>query len=353
MTCPRICRPSVCFVVPALLAALTLVLAACGQARTTGAPVESPCARHGSAFARPCLPVSASASPPAVSAAPVFAYYYMWMQGSYWSTNKLDHPVEPFPGHYNSADPAVIKWQIEQAKAAGITGFIVSWKNNATYQQILPEVESAANQANFKLAMEYETLGASKQTLPVSEVSADFKYFVANYASNPAWYRANGKPLTMIDDSNFYPTSQLAAITGPVRSSLAVLQDVSTASLYNKYAAYTDGDAYYWSSDNPAANPHAAADLEALGAAVHAAHGIWIAPFAPGYNSTLIGGHVVVPRDNGATLRTEYAIAAASSPDILGLISWNEWTENTYVEPSVSYGFTDINVLSSLINAGS
>jgi hypothetical protein len=256
----------------------------------------------------------------------VFAYYYMWMQGSYWSTNKLDHPAQPFPGHYNSADPAVIKWQIEQAKAAGITGFIVSWKNNATYQQILPEVESAANQANFKLAMEYETLGASKQTLPVSEVSADFKYFVANYASNPAWYRVNGKPLTMIDDSNFYPTSQLAAITGPVRSSLAVLQDVSTASLYNKYAAYTDGDA---------------------------SHGIWIAPFAPGYNSTLIGGHVVVPRDNGATLRTEYAIAAASSPDILGLISWNEWTENTYVEPSVSYGFTDINVLSSLINAGS
>jgi Glycosyl hydrolase family 99 len=341
-----------CVAGPALLAVLALALAACGQGQPKSAG-ELPCARHGSAFGRPCIPVSASPSAPApgpASAAPVFAYYYMWMQGAYWSTAKLDHPAQPFPGNYNSADPAVISWQIQQAKAAGITGFIVSWKNNATYQKILPEVESVANQDDFKLAMEYETLGASKKVLPVAEISADLTYFVAHYASNPAWYRVNGKPLATIDDSNDYSPAHLAAITAPVRPALNVLQDVSTVALYNKYAAYTDGDAYYWSSANPATNPHAAADLDALGAAVHATHGTWIAPFAPGYNSTLIGGHVIVPRDDGASLRTEYATAAGSSPDILGLISWNEWTENTYVEPSVSYGFTYVNVLKSLVN---
>ncbi|MDX6393488.1 MAG: hypothetical protein QOJ73_4551 [Streptosporangiaceae bacterium] len=338
---------------------LALGLAACGQGGAKPAAAARPGARHGSAVARPCIPASASASP-SVSATgspqapggvPVFAYYYMWMQGSYWSTNKLNHPLRPFPGNYNSADPAVINWQIEQAKAAGITGFIVSWKDNATYRRILPLVESAANRDNFKLAMEYETLGSNKAALPVAVVSADFRYFVATYASDPAWYRVNGKPLTMIDDSSFFTTSQLAAITGPVRPALAVLQDVSTVALYNKYAAYTDGNAYYWSSENPATNPHAAATLAALGAAVYATHGTWIAPFAPGYNSTLIGGHVVVPRNNGAALRTEYAIAAASSPDILGLISWNEWTENTNVEPSVSSGSTYVNVLNSLLTS--
>jgi hypothetical protein len=201
--------------------------------------------------------------------------------------------------------------------------------------------------------MEYETRQTfpSRTVTPAATTEADFRYFVANYASDPAWYRVNGKPLTMIDRSSLYTTSQLASITGPVRPALAVLQDVSTVALYNKYAAYTDGNAYYWSSENPATNPHAASDLAALGAAVYAAHGTWIAPFAPGYNSTLIGGHVVVARNNGAALRTEYAIAAASSPDILGLISWNEWTENTYVEPSVSSGSTYVNVLNSLITS--
>jgi hypothetical protein len=348
-------RPPLYVVIPALLAVLALALAACGQARTQNAAGELPGARHGAAFGHPCLPVSASASPspsgsPAPAGVPVFAYYYMWMQGSYWSTNKIDHPLQPFPGNYNSDDPAVINWQIEQAKSAGITGFIVSWKNNATYQRILPLVESAADKDGFKLAMEYETLDTGKNTLPASQVAADFRYFVAHYASDPAWYRVNGKPLTMIDDSNLFTTAQMSAITAPVRPSLMVLQDVATVALYDKYAAYTDGNAYYWSSENPATNPGAAASLQALGAAVHAHQGIWIAPFAPGFNSTLIGGHVVVARDNGAPLRTNYANAVASSPDVLGLISWNEWTENTNVEPSASTGYTYLNLVESLIN---
>jgi len=40
----------------------------------------------------------------------------------------------------------------------------------------------------------------------------------------------------------------------------------------------------------------------------------------------------------GATLYEEYAAAVASSPDVLGLISWNEFSENTHVEPSERYG---------------
>jgi hypothetical protein len=49
-------------VVPALLAALALALAGCSHARTPGAAIESPCARHGSAFAKPCLPAPVTPS---------------------------------------------------------------------------------------------------------------------------------------------------------------------------------------------------------------------------------------------------------------------------------------------------
>jgi hypothetical protein len=51
-------------VAPALLAALALTLAACGHARTTSTAGQPPCARHGSAFGRPCLPASRSAAKP-------------------------------------------------------------------------------------------------------------------------------------------------------------------------------------------------------------------------------------------------------------------------------------------------
>jgi hypothetical protein len=347
-------RPSI-FAVPALLAATALALAACGQTARSGASAERPCARHGSAFAIPCAAApspsaSASRSSPAPSTAPVFAYYYMWMQGSYWSTNKLDHPVQPFPGNYNSMGPAVINWQIAQAKAAGITGFLVSWKDNATYRKILPEVEAAATAANFKLVLFYESINAAKQPVSVSIVAADYKYFVATYASNPAWYTINGKVVTAWDGTQKYSSASVASVTSPVRSRVLVLSTGNNVVEYQRLAAVTDGDAYYWSSNNPATSPQSGAKLASMGAAVHQRNGVWISPFAPGFNATLIGGHLIVPRNNGDTLKSEYALAAASSPDILGLISWNEWTENTYVEPSVNFGSTYLNVLKGIIS---
>jgi hypothetical protein len=364
-------RPTFLVLLSSLLTAAALALAACGTSGQHAAG-PSPCARHGAAFGKPCAPASASTSTspsasasasvspsasasttsPAPSSAPVFAYYYMWMQGAYWTTNKLDHPATPVPGNYNSDDPAVINWQIQQAKAAGITGFLVSWKNNATYQKIVPLVEYAANQNHFKLALMYESLNAAKHPLPVSQVGADLQYFVANYASNPAWYTIRGKPVAVWDGTQDYSASAVASVTGPVRSRILVLSSGQNVTEYKRLAAYTDGDAYYWSSVNLTTNPGAPAKLKAIGAAVHANHGIWIAPFAPGYNSTRIGGHIIVPRNNGATLKNEYAVAAASSPDILGLISWNEWTENTNVEPSMTAGYTYLNVLKGLINPG-
>jgi hypothetical protein len=61
-----------------------------------------------------------------------------------------------------------------------------------------------------------------------------------------------------------------------------------------------------------------------------------------------VGGTSIVDRANGQTLRTEYAAAVGSSPDVLGLISWNEFSENTYVEPSVKYGDTYLRTLRDL-----
>src|SRR6202166_1522206 len=53
-------------VVSALLAALVLTLAGCSMSPTNNANGQQPCARHGSAFARPCVTSSASAPPSAM-----------------------------------------------------------------------------------------------------------------------------------------------------------------------------------------------------------------------------------------------------------------------------------------------
>ena len=87
-----------------------------------------------------------------------------------------------------------------------------------------------------------------------------------------------------------------------------------------------------------------------MGRAVHDHGGIWIAPAAPGFDARLVGGTTTVPRNDGDTLRTELSAAISSSPDAIGLISWNEFSENTQIEPSLRFGNTYLRVLAGALN---
>jgi hypothetical protein len=85
--------------------------------------------------------------------------------------------------------------------------------------------------------------------------------------------------------------------------------------------------------------------LLAMSQAVHQSDGLWVAPVAPGYDSRLLGGTTVIDRKDGETLRTEMEVALQSAPDAIGLISWNEFSENSHVEPSDMYGDWYLKVL--------
>ena len=137
-------------------------------------------------------------------------------------------------------------------------------------------------------------------------------------------------------------------MTSAVRPQLLVLSTEKNVTGFERIAGVTDGDAYYWSSVNPATNTGYEAKLDQMSQAIHEAGKYWIAPFAPGFDARLVGGQRAVPRDNGQTLRTEYAAAVRSSPDMLGLISWNEFSENSYVEPSKNYGYQSLDLLRQL-----
>jgi hypothetical protein len=58
-----------------------------------------------------------------------------------------------------------------------------------------------------------------------------------------------------------------------------------------------------------------------------------------------------VPRRNGATLRGEFAAALTSSPDAVGLISWNEFSENSQIEPSRAFGDRYLRVVADILGA--
>jgi hypothetical protein len=64
------------------------------------------------------------------------------------------------------------------------------------------------------------------------------------------------------------------------------------------------------------------------------------ATVSPGYNDSRLGREttLVVDRANGALYDAQWQMAIAAQPDWILVTSWNEFWENTHIEPSVLYG---------------
>jgi hypothetical protein len=344
--------------------------------------------------------VKSKAVAPATSSKPrVFAYYYLWWSLNHWKTSlgsaypttatplplpaQLNaigcSPKSLYAGNiltdvpqklYSQDDPGFIEADVRQAAAAGLTGFAVNWAGSGSptqtvssspYSRRLQAMVDAVHKVNaegtpFKLWLSYK---ASAVVLTQSQIDGDLGYFLSKYGNDPAFERVQSpKPTIIWQGSRKYAISTLQAISAKYRSKLRILGDETTWS--SSRAPYLDGNAYYWSSQSPYSNPQSFQQLVALAASVRASgtnpdgsSKVWVAPFTPGYDKQLAGGSSCVPRYGGSTMKTLFDGNAATHPDDFGLISWNEITEGSYVDPMTRYGSQDLTMLQSIIANGS
>jgi hypothetical protein len=275
---------------------------------------------------------------------PVLAYYYIWYDSNSWDRAKIDTPLL---GTYTSDDLTVMRQHIREAKAAGIDGFIVSWKSTYVLNRRLDQLAQVAQEEDFKLAIIYQGLDFNRNPLPVDRIASDLDFFIQHYASLPV-FQLFSKPLVIWSGTWKFSPQDINQVTQTRRDKLLLLASERDVAGYTRLATMVDGNAYYWSSVNPDTYPGYGDKLVQMGQAVHNNGGLWIAPAAPGFDARLIGGTSVVDRKNGETFRTEINTAMASSPDILGIISWNEFSENSYIEPSQKFGSEYLDLLSQI-----
>ncbi len=318
---------------------------------------------------------------PSAGGTTVYLHYYLWWTKRHWQ-DKLGaaypyaagslplpgvtdtsgcNPVVSYPGATIVDIPSVgledqglaatFDSNIKTAVAYGITGFVADWAGVGTASQgptssgyngrldlLIHRVDAwnAAHSQKFRLALDFAAFG--NYSRPAAAMINDLNYFIGRYGSDRAFANSfSGRPLAMIIGSRKYSEATIAAISAATRGSLFLLGDETSASLARD-AAYLDGSSYYWSSESPA-NSGAKTQIASLGSQLHGAGKPWFAPFTAGYDSVLIGGHCV-PRNGVSTLDTIWSWNRASRPDAWFGISWNEYVENTYLEPSLKYGAT-------------
>ena len=264
---------------------------------------------------------------------PIYAYFYQWFQASSWSRAKQDFPLA---GRYSSDDAHVLRDQVQQAKGAGIGGFLTSWKSTDTLNRRLDLLVGIAHSENLDLGVVYEALDFHRHPLPAATVQRDLVYLVGRWGSSLT-SRYYGRPVIIWTGTDQYTTAEVHAVKSALGNRAYLLAASHSVSGYERVAQIVDGEAYYWSSADPS-SASTTAKLNAFGQAVHAHRGLWFAPAASGYDGRSLGGTRVIGRDNGRTLVKSLDNAFASSPNAVAVISWNEWSENTYIEPGKKYG---------------
>jgi len=273
----------------------------------------------------------------------LLAHYYPWYHLDMWtppyngSPPMKDQPLSL----YESGDAATIERHIAQAKSAGIDGFFASWWGPNDYRDDnLRTVFSVAAQRGFVIAP-YVEIVSDRGLLDGAGLTRWLEYFLRTYGSEPALMRVGGRPVIPIWQSTQVPLSTWRSVFADLRSRgfdaiyLALSFDTRDLEVFDGFHAYGTFDAAtatyarvgrevrYWPllADQPAAR-------------------IWAASAEPGYDDRAIPGRVgtFLDRRNGATYREALDGAAASDPDWILITSWNEWWENTHIEPSVNFG---------------
>lgn len=277
--------------------------------------------------------------------APVYAYFYQWFNHSSWRRAKEDYPAV---GRYSSDDPQVLRHQVNQARAAGLDGFLTSWKSTARLNHRLQMLLDVARPLHFDVGVVYEGLDFERRPLPIATVRWDMVELVNRWGDDLR-SRHFGRPLIIWTGIDQYSIADIRSVRRALGDRAYLLASSKSAEAYRQIAGLVDGDAYYWSSANPGTS-YTRERLAALASAVHQRNGIWLAPATAGFDGRTLGHHRVVPREGGQTLVRSLEDAFASRPDAVGVISWNEWSENTYIEPGGRYGGQELSVLTDFLH---
>lgn len=279
----------------------------------------------------------------AVGSPTVLAYYYGWFNGETWNSGQLsDRPAAP----YDSGDRGVMSRQISEAQSAGINGFVMSWfgpDEGVTNGNLFGLLDTAAGQG-FTVAADVDM---SSNWLNSTDAALNaMRYMMSSVVTHGAYLRYDGKPVIFFWNQGRFSVSQwqeIRAQVDPDHTTIWIAEGVASG-----YLPTFDGRNLYniaWSRNPAGTNATWANRTKRAG-------GYFVATAMPGFDDSRMGrGEATVIRDrsNGDYFRRSFAGAAASNPHMIIITSWNEYFENSHIEPSQTHGTFYLDLARELI----
>lgn len=264
----------------------------------------------------------------------------------------------PLIGPYSSGDRAVVRYHCETAKATGIEGLIVLWYGPDTpTDSNVPLILEEAEKAGLKVALCYE----EKVNWPpyrqpdsradmVSTATADLRYLVEKIAGHPAYLRREGQPV--IFQFNSWGTDRLGPRTFAPKEWQTILGNLPEKVCYVRqnfdpeYHPLLAGCYTWWMPNQPALERYQERVGKALSKGELVFHAGMVAPGFDDIGTDGWGnGRRQQPRDGVATLQKTFLAALKGAPEIVQVVTWNDFNEGTEVEPTVEHGFAALDAI--------
>lgn len=289
------------------------------------------------------------AAAPAAAQEPrqVWAYYFGWWTGDSWGDGRLtDRPANL----YDSRDGGAVGRQIDEARSAGIDAFIMSWYGpgnwvNDVFNSLLDQAVGRGFRAAVSLDMGAEFLGST------GDVANALTYIINDRANHGAYLRYNGKPVIYFWNQGRFSIGEWQSIRSqvdPGHNTIWVAEGTSTGVLSVFDGLYLFNTAW---AGNPAG---VAASWRQR---VAAAGGSFYTPTVlPGWDESALAAGRPNPtspraRNGGQFLTTSWNGAVNSGANVILIVSWNEYYENSHIEPSQAYGSQSLDTLRPLVAA--
>jgi len=298
----------------------------------------------------------------------VGAYYYPWhfpdFHGHQYLREHLSPPQLPELGEYNDRDPAVIAQHLAWSRQAGVDFWVASWWGPDTREDVTLRtvIFPHSGLGDFKIAVFYETVGRTNDFTDYSHVDADIAHIATTYFNHPNYLRINDRPVLFV-----YVTRVLTQL-GTLQNTIATMRNTASAAGHNVYIvgdevfggppggpgnmalldAVTNYDVYGNTGSTGYAGQVRVDSYYAAQASwrtlAHSVGTAFVPAVSPGFNDRAVrSGHEPLSRqltadsEFGSLFRSMLdgakPLADAELSYMLMVTSWNEWHEDTQIEP--------------------
>jgi hypothetical protein len=295
-------------------------------------------------------------------------YYYPWhhpdFHGAEYLRKNLSPVQQPVLGEYDDRNPTILKSHFDWCRYAGINMLSCSWWGPGLGEDITlkDHILNHPDLDKLKICIHYETAGRTDNFTSLSVVGTDIAYMAQHYFTHPNYYRIDNRPVIMIYLTRVLQhKGMLADFVEELRSSAAakginlyIIGDhaFGNAPTYggdiNKLDAITNYDVYGAMSASGYAGTNGTmnyiSDQSNWRTLAHNAGIAFIPAICPGFNDKGVrDGHEPLSRqltesDEFGSLFSELLTGSKPLADsvtgkLIMITSWNEWHEDTQIEP--------------------